>query len=96
MNSNLLRQVWDVIETTQTDILTQLNDKQLVQALVTNLKDRNLLPTDEEANARAYIHSRLLLIRELAQSREELCCPLKVKVAIHPPLEVLTRDLVAG
>ncbi|WP_299403303.1 hypothetical protein [Acaryochloris sp. IP29b_bin.148] len=96
MNSNLLRHVWDVIETTQTDLLTQLNDKQLVQVLVTNLRDRNVLPVNEEANATAYIRSRLLLIRELAQSREELCCPLKVKVAIHPPLEVLTRDLIAG
>ncbi|WP_299485513.1 hypothetical protein [Acaryochloris sp. IP29b_bin.137] len=96
MNSNRLRQVWEVIETTQTDVLTQLNDKQLVQVLLTNLKERNLLPTSEEANTKAYLQSRLLLIRELAQSRKELCCPLKVKVAIHPPLEVLTRDLIAG
>ncbi len=96
MNSNLLHQVWEVIETTQTDMLTQLNDNQLVQVLVTSLKDRNQLPKNEEANAKAYIHSRLLLIRELAQSRRDLCCPLKVKVAIHPPLEVRTQDLIAG
>lgn len=96
MNSNLLRQVWEVIEATQTDMLTQLNDSQLVQVLVANLKNRNQLPQDEEANAKAYIRSRLLLIRELAQSRRDLCCPLKVKVAIHPPLEVHTRDLIAG
>lgn len=77
MNSSLLRHVWQVIETTQTDILTQLNDTQLVQTIVANLKDRNLLPTNEEARAKAYIQARVLLIRELAQSREELCCPLK-------------------
>lgn len=96
MKPNLLRQVWEVIETTQTDMLTQLNDTQLVQVLVTNLRSRNQIPQDEEANATAYIRSRLLLIRELAQSRKDLCCPLKVKVAIHPPLEVHTRDLIAG
>lgn len=76
MNANLLRQVWGVIETTQTDLLTQLNDKQLVQTLVANLKDRNLLPANEEANTKAYIQARLLLIRELAESRKALCCPL--------------------
>ncbi len=96
MNSSLLRQVWEVVEATQTDILTQLNDMQLVQVLVADLKDRNLLEKDEEANAQAYIRSRLILIRELAESRKDLCCPLKVKVPIHPPLEVLTRDLIAG
>lgn len=76
MNANLLRQVWGVIETTQTDLLTQLNDKQLVQTLVANLKDRNLLPANEEANTKAYIQARLLLIRELAESRKGLYCPL--------------------
>lgn len=96
MNANRLRQVWEVIETTQTDVLTRLNDQQLVQMLLASLKERNWLPTDEEANAKAYIQSRLLLIRELAQSRKELCCPLKVKVGIHPPLEVMTRDLMVG
>lgn len=96
MNSSLLRQVWEVVEATQTDILTQLNDMQLIHVLVANLKERNLIEEEEEANAKAYIRSRLLLIRELAESRKDLCCPLKVKVPIHPPLEVMTRDLVAS
>ena len=96
MNSSLLRQVWEVVEATQTDILTQLNDMQLTHVLVANLKEHSLLEKEEEANAKAYIHSRLLLIRELAESRKDLCCPLKVKIPIRPPLEVLTRNLIAG
>lgn len=96
MNSSLLRHVWQVIEMTQTDILTQLNDAQLVQTLVAKLKDRNLLPLNEEVHARSYIQDRLLLIRELAQSRKELCCPINLKVALHPPVDIKTPDFIAS
>lgn len=78
MNANLLRQVWNVIETTQTDVLTQLDDHPLTQVLVATLKERDVLSMDEETNAKAYIQSRMLLIRESAHSRQELCCPLTV------------------
>lgn len=76
MDARLLHQVWDVIETTQTDFLTQMDDPQLIQFLVAHLQDRNFLKPEDKANAKAYIYSRLLLIRELAQARQELCCPL--------------------
>ena len=84
MNANLLRQVWNVVETTQTDVLTQLDDPQLTQVLVTSLKERDLLSLDEETKTKAYIQSRMLLIRESAQSRQELCCPLNIQRTLQP------------
>ncbi|NJK40907.1 MAG: hypothetical protein HC934_05270 [Acaryochloridaceae cyanobacterium SU_2_1] len=78
MNSNLLRQLWDLIETTQTETLTQLDDRQLIQVLMSDLKAQSFLQEEEEVKVMAYIRSRLLLIRELAQARQDLYCPIRV------------------
>lgn len=65
MNSNLLHQLWMLIEATQPTLL-RLDDQSLVQWLVQQLREKQSLSGDEEKAASAYIRSRLLLIREVA------------------------------
>lgn len=79
MNSNLLRKLWDLIESTQAETLTQLDDRQLVHILVADLQAQNSLKDEELISAIAYIRSRLLLIRESAQARQDLYCPVNLQ-----------------
>lgn len=65
MNSNLLHQLWKLIEATQPTLL-KLDDQSLTQWLVQQLREKQSLSGDEEKAASAYIRSRLLLIREVA------------------------------
>lgn len=66
MNSNLLHQLWMLIEATQPTFLLKLDDHSLIQWLVQQLRERQNLSGEEEKAARAYIRSRLLLIRDVA------------------------------
>ncbi len=69
MNSSILRQIWLVIEETQTNILLGFNDAELTQQLLRQLENKKFL-TNEETNAiSAYISSRVPLIRDLALAR---------------------------
>ncbi|BAZ13039.1 hypothetical protein NIES4071_48730 [Calothrix sp. NIES-4071] len=69
INSSLLRQLWSVVEETQTNILLSFSDTELVQQLVKQLQFRGILSTEELAALSIYIDSRLVLIRDLALSR---------------------------
>jgi len=65
MNSNLLHQLWMLIEATQSNFLLKLDDQSLIQWLVQQLREKQSLSHEEENAARLYIRSRLLLIREV-------------------------------
>lgn len=65
MNSNLLHQLWMLIEATQSNFLLKLDDQSLVQWLIQQLRERQNLSHEEEKAASAYIRSRLLLIRDV-------------------------------
>ncbi|MBW4613752.1 MAG: hypothetical protein KME21_10820 [Desmonostoc vinosum HA7617-LM4] len=69
MNSSTLRQLWFVIEQTQTSILLGFNDADLVQQLLKQLERDRLLSGEEINTTRAYLRSRVPLIRDLAMAR---------------------------
>ena len=64
-----MRHVWSVIEETETNILLNLNDADLLKQLLEQLKKRKLLDSEEMSTMSKYISSRVPLIRDLAQSR---------------------------
>ncbi|MBF2066990.1 MAG: hypothetical protein IGS39_21625 [Calothrix sp. C42_A2020_038] len=76
INSSLLRQLWSVVEETQTNILLGFSDTELVQQLLRQLQLKGILSTEEITAVGAYIDSRLLLIRDVAHARsaQNLAC----------------------
>ena len=69
MSPTMLRQLWSLIEETQSHILLDLDDSTLVQWLVRQLKNRRSLNAAEATQYSHYIQSHLPLIRDLALSR---------------------------
>ncbi|WP_235656553.1 hypothetical protein [Fischerella thermalis] len=57
------------MENTQTNILLEVNDTELIQQLLKQLENQKLLSSEESKVIRAYISSRLPLIRDLAMLR---------------------------
>lgn len=72
MSPAMLRQIWSLIETTQTNLLLNLDDDSLVQCLLRELMGDRTLDSHEAAALNRYIHSRLPLIRDVAHSRRAL------------------------
>ncbi|MBP5977328.1 hypothetical protein HW132_32575 [Brasilonema sp. CT11] len=70
MTPKVMRQLWSVVETTQTKTLLQLDDASLVQWLVKQIKTQALLDCHESDYLSDYVKSRLALIRDLAQERQ--------------------------
>lgn len=66
MKSNRLHQFWKLIESNESTLLFKLDDQSLVQWLMQQLREKQSLSNEEEAEARAYIQAKLPLIREIA------------------------------
>ncbi len=69
MNSLTLRQLWSVVEETQSNVLLRLNDTELVKQLLGQLNSKKILSTEEIVSVSDYLHSKTSLIRDLAQAR---------------------------
>lgn len=69
VNSSLLRHLWSVVDETQTSTLLKFNDADLIQQLLTQMKNKILLSSEEISIINAYISSRVPLIRDLALAR---------------------------
>lgn len=69
MSPLMLRRLWSVVETTQTQVLLSLDDTTLVQWLLKQLRSQQSLDHEEVDRFSTYIESRLPLIRDLAQNR---------------------------
>ncbi|MBU7585002.1 MAG: hypothetical protein KAF91_19195 [Nostoc sp. TH1S01] len=69
VNSKILRQLWAVVEQTQSSTLLGLNDKDLVKLLLGQIQSNKVLDNEETLSLTDYIYSRTLLIRDLAQAR---------------------------
>ncbi|MBE9093966.1 hypothetical protein [Tychonema sp. LEGE 07203] len=69
MTPVMLRQLWSLIETTQANLLVNLDDATLVQWLLKQLKANSALNGNETDLLNEYIESRLSLIRDLAEQR---------------------------
>jgi len=72
MTPTMLRQLWTVIETTQANMLLKLDDANLVQSLLKQIKQQRSLNSDEAHIMSDYLHSKLSLIRDLAQERQSV------------------------
>ncbi len=69
MTPNIMRQLWSIVETTQTKMLLQMDDASLVQWLEKQTQIQASLDNYDADFLRDYIRSRLPLIRELAYER---------------------------
>jgi len=65
----MLRQLWSLIETTQANLLLQLDDASLVQWLIKQFKQERSLDGEQLDIVSNYLNNRISLIRELAQQR---------------------------
>jgi hypothetical protein len=73
VNSKILRQLWSTVEQTQTSTLLGLNDTDLVKQLLGQMDNQKDLNSEETNTLSAYIYSKILLIRDLAQARLVSC-----------------------
>lgn len=71
LNAAELRQLWGLIEETQSSILLNFSDSELIQELVGQMEAKDLINTSETKLLRAYLNSRLLLIRDFAHARTQ-------------------------
>jgi hypothetical protein len=65
----MLRQLWSLIETTQTNLLLRLDDASLVQWLLKQFRQQRSLNHEEIHMLSDYLNNRVSLIRELAEQR---------------------------
>ncbi|MDX2240952.1 MAG: hypothetical protein NW224_09735 [Leptolyngbyaceae cyanobacterium bins.302] len=72
MSPLMLRRIWSLVETTQTNLLLNLDDDSLVQCLLRQLSTERSLDSHEADLFCRYIESRLPLIRDVAHSRRAL------------------------
>jgi hypothetical protein len=70
INVSRLRQLWNVVEQTQANLLLNLNDGELVKQILQQISYRETLSSEESDKLSTYIHSRTSLIRDLAQERQ--------------------------
>jgi hypothetical protein len=71
MSANLIREIWRLVEETQSSTLLKLDDGELLSTLLRRLTKSQALSLTEANAVRTYLHSRLSLIRDLALSRVE-------------------------
>lgn len=69
MDSSTLRQLWTVVEETQTSVLLGLNDRDLLKQLLRQLESKKVMSSEENSTISAYISARTKLIRDIAQAR---------------------------
>lgn len=69
MTPTMLRQLWSLIEKTQSQLLLKLDDASLVQWLLKQFKQERALNHEEIHLLNDYLNNRLSLIRELAEQR---------------------------
>ena len=72
VNASLLRLLWTIVEEMKIQDLLTLSDTALIAVLLQRVSRQVLLTGEEVCQLYAYIGSRLLLIRDLADSRRSL------------------------
>ncbi len=69
MTPLMLRQLWSLVEATQSALLLNLDDASLVQWLLRQLRTQQPLNPEETTILSSYIQSKLSLIRDLAHQK---------------------------
>jgi hypothetical protein len=70
MNPTMMRQFWSVVEGVRSNIPLSLDDTNLEQWLLRQLRSNQPLNHHEADLFTDYIHTRLPLIREIAQEQQ--------------------------
>ncbi|ABW33465.1 hypothetical protein [Acaryochloris marina] len=76
MSPPLMRRLWQMIESLPQHSLEKLDDSGLVAWLLSYLERHHHLKTDERKAAESYLNNHILLIRDIAESRQIHHCPL--------------------
>ena len=69
LNTTLLRQTWNLIETTSASELLEIGETELVQRLLNRLDAQKPLADQERVTLVNYLHSKVGLIKDTAESR---------------------------
>ena len=69
MNTSLLRQTWNLIEATNALELLEVSEPELVQKLLQRLDAQKPLAEQERLSLSDYLHQKISLIRDTAESR---------------------------
>lgn len=68
IESNIIRTVWSSIETLNKSALVQLDDTDLIQQIVRQVDHASTLTSEDRQSLIDYIRSKVLLIRDIADS----------------------------
>jgi len=68
MNPHLLRQLWSLVEGSQSHWILSLDDNSLAHWLIDQVSDDRSLDSAETDHLNCYIRTRIPLIRDIAQS----------------------------
>jgi hypothetical protein len=69
LSTTLLRQTWNLIETTNAWELLEASESDLIQRLLQRLDAQKPLADQERISLNDYLHSKISLIRDTAESR---------------------------
>ena len=69
MNTKLLRQTWNLIEATNAIELIEIGETELIQNILKRLDSQNPLADNERVCVDHYLHSKINLIKDTAESR---------------------------
>ena len=69
MNIKLLRQTWNLIETTNASELLEISETELVKQLLNRLNEQKPLGDKERICLNNYLHSKIGLIKDTAEAR---------------------------
>lgn len=69
MNTTLLRQTWNLIETTNAWELLEASESELIPRLLQRLEAQKPLADQERVSLNDYLHNKINLIKDIAESR---------------------------
>jgi hypothetical protein len=69
VETSLLHQLWHIINETQTKIVLELDDLNLVKYISIELEKKRILSFEEHHLVRCYLSTKMPLIRDLANAR---------------------------
>jgi hypothetical protein len=72
ITAKMMQQLWAVVESTQANTLLQFDDSALVQLLLNHFANQQAIDAQTTNSLNTYIHSRLPLIRDIAEDRRSL------------------------
>ncbi|NJM66578.1 MAG: hypothetical protein HC851_13420 [Acaryochloris sp. RU_4_1] len=74
----LLRRLWQMIDEMPSHSLMRLDDTRLVTGLIEQLEQQLRLREEERKGVEKYLGSHMMLIRDIAESRQYTPCALAV------------------